>query len=458
MKGRKLLAVLLALTLAASLLTATASAAGAPTITADTSAITEALHPGDTFTVPVRLENNPGFVGYTIALSFNEDTFVYVSCAKGAVSKGTLEKNKDTGKVNFSAYANEETDEVENITDDGGILLTYTLRVKDGAVSGNYEIGVACNDFSNDVPAQLASTLTLVAGSVTVEAAAVPTPAAPTFTRGSLLLSDEIGVNFYFDFPEDFDGTGCNVVFTTENREGSVTVPYGKSTPAEGTTERYFTFSINALELNDEITATLRYGEGQTVVAKYSAMTYINAVKADSTQPEKLRDLVTALQGYGYYLQGSGWTDGRNHDAIPAPENAPDVDTAMNAVKDMSFTKSIGTSGIKEAKVSLTLNAKTVINVFVLPEDGVEVTSAGYTMNGEYYRFSTERIGPKNLAKDYTVSITTNDGTTDGTAALTASALGSVKAALNSGTLTEPQQLALAAYFNYYAAADAYTA
>ncbi len=281
----------------------------------------------------------------------------------------------------------------------------------------------------------------------------------PTFTTHALLLSGEIGVKFRVSFPENFDSTGCYVDFVATDGRRS-TVAYADAETTDSSTDRYFSFDINALELAETITATLHYGDDQTTEDVYSAMTYIQTVQNDAEAGEKLKNLVNALQAYGYYMQGSGWKDDKpSHKPISAPaatltENS--INSAKAAVEAFEFTKEFGESGIMDAKISLTLNAKTVINVSVKPGDGVTIASNGYKTrtigNDTYYQFSTERIGPKNLDAPYTVMVKTNMGT----ATVTASALAYMNAAFSSNTLTQAQQLAMAAYYFYYNAAELY--
>ena len=285
-----------------------------------------------------------------------------------------------------------------------------------------------------------------------------PTYTKPSFTQHALLLSDEIGVQFYVSFPDGFDGTGCYVDFAAADGRSS-TMQYADAVPVEGNSNiRYFSFNINALELAENITATLHYGENEIVEDQYSAMTYIQAVQDDTSAAADLKNLVNALQAYGYYMQQSGWTDDKaSHTAIPAPADGlttEQVTAAQTAVSGMN--KTVTGTGLADTKVSLTLNAKTMINVYVKPEEGVTIQSSGCTtetIGGEtYYKFTTDKIGPKNLATPYSVTVETSSGT----ATVSASAMSYVNAAFSSNTLSEAQQKALAAYYYYYDYATQY--
>ena len=282
-----------------------------------------------------------------------------------------------------------------------------------------------------------------------------------SFSKHNLLLSGEIGVLFLVKFPEGFDTTDCYMEFVAKDgRTG--TMQYADATADDKLDGVWFQFDVNALELADEITATLYYGDGETLVDKYSAMTYIETALNDPGYSQKGKTLVSALQTYGFYLQNSGWTDGKEHTAIAAPAQEMTEDSIAAAKSGLiemgitDITKNLEDSGITDAKFTLVLNSKTVIGVYVKPESGAKVTSTGFKktkLSGEvYYLYKTPKIGPKNLGKLYTVEAKTNVGT----ATVEGSAMSYVKAALNNDGFTEAKKLALTAYYYYYLAARAY--
>ena len=291
------------------------------------------------------------------------------------------------------------------------------------------------------------------------ETVIIPIIEIPSFAKHSLVLSGEIGVRFRVSFPEEFDFDGCSMDFATTNR--SETINYANSEAISGSTDRYFTFYINALELADTINATLNYGDGETITDKYSAMDYIQTAPEFYPDDEALLDLVNALHGYGYYMQGSGWTDGYEHAAIPAVEMADSISVAKNAVKDYAVVKTIGKdSGIADVKYSLTLNEQTIISAYFKPEESITISSSTGKKSGTlqidgetYYKFNTDKINVGNLGTDYTISVTTSTG---GTASVKASAMSYVNTILTSTSSSDGQKAAMAAYYYYYKAANDY--
>ena len=189
-------------------------------------------------------------------------------------------------------------------------------------------------------------------------------------------------------------------------------------------------------------------------------MTYIRYVQDNMSDNTKLLGLVNALQAFGFYMQGSGWTDDKeSHTPIPTPAaelDESDIGTALDGVSDKVIRKNLTGSGIEDVKFALTLNAQTVIRISVKPAEGVTILSSGYkkrTIDNEiYYQFTTPKIGAGKLGTDYTITVETSEGT----ATVTASAMSYVYAILNSQSFTTEKQLAMTAYYYYYAAAAEY--
>lgn len=132
------------------------------TVTADTSAVASELKPGDTFTVPVKLADNPGFTSYVLQATYDSDLELTGITAGDVLALSA--SNIETGIVNATSST--------TVTNDG-TLFNLAFKVKDGATSGSKQINIGlkdgntanfCND-ENDVSVEFA------AGSVNVVAA-----------------------------------------------------------------------------------------------------------------------------------------------------------------------------------------------------------------------------------------------------------------------------------------------
>ena len=336
----------------------------------------------------------------------------------------------------------------------GGETVTLSVTPRDGFALSALSV---TKDSNGEALSLNNNTFTMPAEPVTVTATYTGIP-EPAITSHAMLLSGEIGVKFKVTYPDGYDMSGATLDFTIGGvNVGTVTFDQADYANANA---RFFTCNVNALQLNDTITATLHVG-GLTVTDQFSAMQYIEAMK-NSTDPSLVK-LVKALQDYGYYLQQSGWTDGGTHTAIEKIETLDDsaIPDVLSDTEHLVAIEKTPGSGIENILFSLTLNAETKINVFVKPKDGVTILSEGYTLTsigGEtYYRFTTAPIGPLNLGKTQTFTIQTSAGQ----ATVKASAMSYVKSILeyNDASVISPEKkLAMVAYYNYFTAALAYKA
>lgn len=282
--------------------------------------------------------------------------------------------------------------------------------------------------------------------------------AKPVITRHSLVLASEIGVRFRVSFPENYNTDECRMDFeVVDGRTESMS--FEKAQKIDNTNDYYFTCYINALELAEDIKATLYYGDNQSLEDHYSAMSYITNVQQNMADNKELLNLVNALQNYGYYMQQSGWKDDKpsHTDILMKDElNTASIDEAKDGVSNMKVIKELENSGITDAKFALSLNEKTSIRVSFKPDNETTILTSGgkkRTINDEtYYQFTTEKFGAAYLANPYTVTVVTDKGT----ASVTASAMSYVHAILN-GDFNQNEQKAMTAYYYYYKAADEYS-
>ena len=151
--------------------------ANATTITADTSEVAYPLYPGDTFTVPVVIANNPGFASYVLKATYETSALTLTGITNGDVTPSLTSVNPETGLVNVSGATDVSTN---------GTLFNLAFTVKDGATAGNYNIAIALSDgdednFSN--AAQDNVSVVFVSGTVTVAL-----PHTVTFQSGEAVV------------------------------------------------------------------------------------------------------------------------------------------------------------------------------------------------------------------------------------------------------------------------------
>ena len=293
----------------------------------------------------------------------------------------------------------------------------------------------------------------------------------PQFMSQSLTLGDEIGVNFYVNLAGLGDnkssaymtfaitGRGADNLETTEvhfdenktNDKGY----YG------------FTCRVNVLQMADTITATLHYGDGQTVEKTYSVKQYIESFMANTDgQSETTVNLVKALADYGHYVQAmlakqKGWTLGADTYAEMDKfyTTSYDIEAISVEVAEEGLTFE-NNSGAEFSKLTFTMlfdSATELRLLFKTPSTGpisatVDGNSVGVTTLGTSKAVQIKNISAHLLSKPYTVVITI-DGKS---ATIKASALSYAKLLLAANDTT--MQNAGAALYNYSAAADAFKA
>lgn len=90
---------------------------------------------GETVTIPIKIENNEGFMGFAVFVTYDEDVFIPVSATKGTMISGLFNDSISTSNTNsFKVVCSEAS----NVTADG-VLFNLKFDVADGA-SGKYEI------------------------------------------------------------------------------------------------------------------------------------------------------------------------------------------------------------------------------------------------------------------------------------------------------------------------------
>lgn len=93
---------------------------------------------GDQITIPVKIENNNGFMGFAVIVSYNSDVMTPVSVSVGAMLKGIFNDSISTSTDNTFKVIFTGT---EDFTADG-VLFNMVFDVADN-VSGKYSVDLA---------------------------------------------------------------------------------------------------------------------------------------------------------------------------------------------------------------------------------------------------------------------------------------------------------------------------
>lgn len=117
------------------------------TVTTNVSAVSDRVHSesvvcekGDRITVPVKIENNNGFMGFAVIVSYDSSVMTPVSVSAGEMLKGVFNDSISTSSDNTFKVIFTGT---EDFMDDG-ILFNMVFDVAND-VSGKYSIDLACS-------------------------------------------------------------------------------------------------------------------------------------------------------------------------------------------------------------------------------------------------------------------------------------------------------------------------
>ena len=165
---KRMLSLLVGVAMILSMVLVPASASAVPTVTVETKA--EEVKPGDSVTLEVTIENNPGFTNFEWHIDYDESRLELVSINTTFTMKGreypyingTVVENVDTRYVTCAAA---------ELFDYDDILFTLTFNVKDDATSGEAYVKIVSDKFETVVDKAATDIVaTYVAGGVTVNA------------------------------------------------------------------------------------------------------------------------------------------------------------------------------------------------------------------------------------------------------------------------------------------------
>lgn len=140
---------------------------------------------------------------------------------------------------------------------------------------------------------------------ITWEPVEAPAEEIPAFKSHSLVLSDDIGINFFLDLPaiEGVDYSNSYMTFEISGKGTTTAQDDFDADDKDVTTGKYYGFTcyVNSLQMADTVTATFHYGDNKTVTNEYSIKKYIDDTDLSATN--KTTALVKALADYGHYAQ-----------------------------------------------------------------------------------------------------------------------------------------------------------
>ena len=177
--SKKLAVILLSLVLALSAVYNTFAASVPNRVYADSISVES----GELVTIPVKIENNGGFMGFSIIVTYDAEIFTPVSVSKGEILAGMFNDSIDTATDNSFKVVFTGTG---NVTGDG-VIFNIVFDVSDEA-SGKYDISLSYSqqDTFNEKWDNVVLNCEKIETIVTVNGTtAAPAPTEPSTTEPS---------------------------------------------------------------------------------------------------------------------------------------------------------------------------------------------------------------------------------------------------------------------------------
>jgi len=292
----------------------------------------------------------------------------------------------------------------------------------------------------------------------------------PSIQKHGILLSGQIGVNFFADLSmlTDEERSAATMEFTVNGKKQTDT--FDASHTSTDVIEYFgFTCYVNSVQMADEITAVLHYGDNKTVTETYSVKKYVDYVNANPDDfTTEVKNLVNAMADYGHYAQPylattNHWTLGEKHFVMPGKSSYGnnDVETTKTAVDGCaSNVTGVDDSQIDRVFFTLNMESETALWFRLTVKEGYTGTVTA-TVDGEAancvkqkdgsYLIKYPGISASKLGDEYTFTVTAG-----GEVTIKASALSYVHMVLNSDSTAfnnDEAHYAVVSLYKYYEAA-----
>ncbi len=305
----------------------------------------------------------------------------------------------------------------------------------------------------------------------------------PSFTSHSLILSGQLGLDFYANVPASTNTEGAYTDFTVNSKTGS---PEMFSNAEKAGDDYRFTCYINSVQMADTITAMFCYSNdtrNMAAVQDCRVTDYLDAIISSTDLSAKSPDLVAlaeAIKDYGHYVQiplsrYNSWDIGTDHAEIECVNKNIDSDSADIKAKLEAYalSKDIEGSGIESLMFDLELESETTLNIYLTPGnetgnitayitdsdnefDGTK-NMAVYDPQNNRYVITIGGISAHKLGKVYSVRITTGKGENFPVKISALSYADAVMQAENDGeNIDDDLKRAVISLYKYYAATMKY--
>ena len=214
-------------------------------------------------------------------------------------------------------------------------------------------------------------------------------PKTSYYTKHSLTLAGDIGVNFYIDYlnADDVAAGKVRVDFVCNGKNYSVTVGTD-TTEVEGRQLYKATCYVSAAEMKDDITATLYIDDVETCIDHYTVRQYADVI-LNGNFDQKDKDVVGAMLNYGAMAQKQ--FDHITNDLANAGVTGYDlaeltdveIESLGNALPNSADTAdALSAYGVKYYGCSLLLRSKTTLRFYFEKTDASKFDAANFKIDG----------------------------------------------------------------------------
>ncbi|MBQ6235089.1 MAG: InlB B-repeat-containing protein [Clostridia bacterium] len=357
-----------------------------------------------------------------------------------------------------------------------GTTVTIYLEAEEGYVVDTLTVMCGETEVETTKVNDEQYTFVMPAGDVTITATFAIPATEPFFKSQNLILDGLIGVSFNMELPEiagvDYDDS--YMTFSVEHGACTERVDYTASKTKNSGTQAFVCY-VSAVMMAEPITATFHYtqnGTELTVEKTYAITDYIEAYDENPSQfDDTTQALIESLADYGHYVQAmlavqKGWTLGNGEDADyklmnKCYQTSYNIDTITSAVEDKGITCENDGAAMKKLNFTVVFDSATTLRLLVKLTSGYsgDFTAAldggdpyAPTPTGGWYHVDVENVAAHELSHTCEIVLATDGGS----ATITLSALSYVK--LMIGNADSTIRNAMAAFYSYSAAADAFKA
>ncbi len=269
----------------------------------------------------------------------------------------------------------------------GGTAASYTLKAAANQNGWKFRCTVS-NAWGSAVSGEAVLTV-------------IPVSTMPAFKSHSLVLSGQIGVNFFLYLPKipGVDYAESYMEFTVGRNKTIQRADFDPSFTNSAGTRYGFTCYVTTAEAADAIVATFHYGNGLALSNEYSVDDYVGYFEEHADQyNQKTIDLIQILATYcltcqRYLSSVNGWTLGIDHaqmthayGGIIWPEKIAEE------LESLKFVKQLGTSAVTKATYKLHLDSTITLDVLFTVPAGTALTASA-RFNGNTYTAEQQSDG-----------------------------------------------------------------